>query len=824
MKKSLSFFCLLLCLPLFLCGFFFLFSVNENSAVAVNENTTASADEGETRTFTSVTDFIKYISDYSSINQNDTIILDADMDFSNANGLYPSRTIGTADAPFCGTFDGNGHTISNVFMDLSGNTTSTLYAGIFGYTNGATIKNLRISGTYTVRINPPTYTYMGMLAGSIENTTIENCYITAVPTINFNGSTTGNYSYKMLNYGAIAGSAESSTIRNCIVNNSSSSTPMTTISLDVNYRTNAKIGGLVGNLSNSTILFAITSQVINVEVLSSYSGTCYVGGIFGYVSGSSSQVVNCVTENTLNVTDDRSVANVGIIGGYISTPAPRNYNLSYCYYYSDGTFTYETFGNKGNYALSDSEANMTAATTYCTNQSYFDTKNWHSLLGDHWDFRNVWYSSGGQVLLQAFGGTMSVVAQVSNSDALEIDSNDSAGGTYRYEDEVTFSFRFRQTGEDADTIFSRYYTLSTLTIGSTTAASFSRVETDDGYYYALNPYDNYSRLSMTTSDPDVSGNVTYTITISGITRNYAGTYRVNLEPEKFVGRFEYRLYDHNSDETSGEGYVLVPEEIKTECYVYYLDGDNETREVERTDLKYGDQYTISTESRNDSVYVFEGWYLVSEDGEDTKLSSSQNLSFIFGQELDGVELNDDFQVYARYVSDACVITFLFDDGMESILLSNGREINESGESISIVKESTQLRITFVMKPNYTFDTDRFIQTLNTYLADQGASGLDNFCVLDETMSTVDEESGESTYVFVLDLNMLNTADFINGFTLDFTTEAVDVFDMNIVWIIVGSVGGAIVLAGIIVLIVVLVRRRGGGGGSVNKSAFKNMYY
>lgn len=51
--------------------------------------------------------------------------------------------IGTVGKPFRGTFDGNGWTISNITID--GEFT---YQGLFGYTNGATIKNLNIAGTY----------------------------------------------------------------------------------------------------------------------------------------------------------------------------------------------------------------------------------------------------------------------------------------------------------------------------------------------------------------------------------------------------------------------------------------------------------------------------------------------------------------------------------------------------------------------------------------------------------------------------------------------------------------------------------------------------
>lgn len=52
--------------------------------------------------------------------------------------------IGNSDTPFTGTFDGNGHTVSN-FTVTADETYGKNSAGFFGYSNGGTIKNLRIA-------------------------------------------------------------------------------------------------------------------------------------------------------------------------------------------------------------------------------------------------------------------------------------------------------------------------------------------------------------------------------------------------------------------------------------------------------------------------------------------------------------------------------------------------------------------------------------------------------------------------------------------------------------------------------------------------------
>ena len=139
MKKSISIFIsLLLCLPLLLCGAFFVFNINfakaEEIVVPLYNND----------------DFIRTINEYNSTGDagaTRTYILQEDIDVSSLDGKITGM-FGTASLPFAGTFDGNGHTISNLNINitLTADSNTFLYAGLFGYTNGATIKNLHISG------------------------------------------------------------------------------------------------------------------------------------------------------------------------------------------------------------------------------------------------------------------------------------------------------------------------------------------------------------------------------------------------------------------------------------------------------------------------------------------------------------------------------------------------------------------------------------------------------------------------------------------------------------------------------------------------------
>lgn len=97
--------------------------------------------------------------------------LTANIDLNNEPNWTP---IGKSGLPFQGTFDGYGYQITNLKISNGGQ-----YAGLFGYTKGAVIKNCNVTG----EING--YNYTGGIVGSANvNTKIRNC--------SFQGNVEGN--------------------------------------------------------------------------------------------------------------------------------------------------------------------------------------------------------------------------------------------------------------------------------------------------------------------------------------------------------------------------------------------------------------------------------------------------------------------------------------------------------------------------------------------------------------------------------------------------------------------------------------------------------
>lgn len=141
--------------------------------------------------------------------------------------------IGVESAPFMGVFDGNGKQLTG----FSINRTSD-YVGFFGYTDGATIKNLTITGD----VKGGQYT--GAFVGKATSGTLTN--------LTYNGDVQGgNYTGGITGYGSAS---------NADVNG--------------NVQGGQCTGGITGYGSASS-----------VEVSGSVTGSSYVGGIAGYASG-----------------------------------------------------------------------------------------------------------------------------------------------------------------------------------------------------------------------------------------------------------------------------------------------------------------------------------------------------------------------------------------------------------------------------------------------------------------------------------------------------------------------------------------------------------
>ena len=194
---------------------------------------------------------------------------------------------------YCGTFDGNGKTIRNLYIN-----STIMFKGFFGYAVDCCIKNITFNNAKVKNTN----TYgTGILAGAFEKCTIENIKILA------NCSVEGTE-----NTGGIAG-AGSGNISNCenraMVNGTN------------------RVGGIVGNSCDNTISScanygAVTGTEYAVGGMVGYfeSGTMQNSANYGDISGADlvgNLIGHALTFNLNNVLGVGNVTATNQIGGLI---------------------------------------------------------------------------------------------------------------------------------------------------------------------------------------------------------------------------------------------------------------------------------------------------------------------------------------------------------------------------------------------------------------------------------------------------------------------------------------------------------------------------
>lgn len=199
-----------------------------------------------------------------------------------------------ANGTFSGSYDGQGYTISNLYIYNP----SRNYYGLWGYCANATIKNL---GVTNVSINAGDD--VGGLVGYMDATgTVSNCYVTGV----VSSSSTGIV-------GGLMGEAFDATITNCHANCSISE--------------GAKAGGLLGMLSGGSISNSYASGSITASTAS------YIGGLIGGIQNSAGIINSCYSSSAITINGEYAGGKsfTGGFIGYIYQNALSAVTISDCY-------------------------------------------------------------------------------------------------------------------------------------------------------------------------------------------------------------------------------------------------------------------------------------------------------------------------------------------------------------------------------------------------------------------------------------------------------------------------------------------------------------
>ena len=269
-------------------------------------------------------DNVQSVTNYSG----KTIYLDKDI---SVNRIVPGTTwnSGGSYLVFKGTFDGQQHTIT------INHTTTQAFTGLFRYTYGATIKNLRLEGTINSSYNN-TASFIGM---SQSTTVIENCI----------SNVTINSTAEVGVAGMVGGASNNITFRGCAFIGT------------LNGTSSSQNGGFVGYQWNNgshtytNCLFAptsVSSTLTNVYTFDEYNSSsdthsstftnCYFTEAFGEEQAKQAYTITGVSPVTVAMYGTATNYNVSGLTSYSS-----NQGLVY----NDGSVTYLYAGDGDNVKL-----------------------------------------------------------------------------------------------------------------------------------------------------------------------------------------------------------------------------------------------------------------------------------------------------------------------------------------------------------------------------------------------------------------------------------------------------------------------------------------
>ena len=253
-----------------------------------------------------------------------TVFLDSDLSLAGKS----FEPIGTSSNYFCGTFDGQGHVISNLEM-----TSSSQCAGLFGYSKGLAIKNVILdsSCSITSSFSDSGDAFIGGIIGRCEAKngpcTIENSV--NMGSVTFSGNVNGDGYHLYL--GGIAGglyssSDHSQTVKNCanygVITHSGESE-------------GSRIGGIIGHSYNSSSMIksAYIYNCLNNGTIT-HNGTTSNGLCLGEIAGKTyyTTIENCVSGGKISLLTGATNKNyTGSIVGYVESYT----NINYTYFTSD---------------------------------------------------------------------------------------------------------------------------------------------------------------------------------------------------------------------------------------------------------------------------------------------------------------------------------------------------------------------------------------------------------------------------------------------------------------------------------------------------------
>ena len=718
------------------------------------------------------------IKDYSSA----TLVLNEDITISS--NWSP---IGLEANSFKGIFDGNGHTIT--FEETT--KINGAYQGLFGYTDGATIKNLQISGDYLISSTDSTESeiFAGLLLGYGRNTTIENCEVVS------NENATPQKITKKLTYGTLAGRLVGGELKNISV------IANQTFSAELSNSYTIKLGGVVGATDNvkitKTVVFGSIS--LNISLGKDLDSRFYVGGMVGEVDDGS--LSDCAVSINLAVAQNETYEyRIGAIIGNILSMYNSGAINSIAF-----SSTFDAFGYAGSYNFSNIETKdyviNVADPTILKTESFFVndysvvesqgqsvTFGWNQ-SAEPWDFTSRWLvintQSGQEVRLQSFQSfDFSLESVIDDNGMLQAQGN-SKREDVPYGEYATFTLEFK------DDIYSTYYDISEILKDGAPLGLDSFIEKDGALIS--------SNGEITLTDKVLDGQRIFELNILS-SSSTEGRYSFRLSAVRFP---IYLVAGNVSD-----GQINLGENGS----IRYSNSSSLTTNIER-EVSNGTVLTVDAVANR--LYSFDSWklyyltynsagaieyagqkWMLAENVDD--LTTMSTITINFGVK-DGKQTSfyKSFLLLATFNYNPYTLNFNYDSNLISKVEINNQTLQTN--SIQLDKnENVNIKV-YVSSKN-TLNSEKITQAIKNLFASQ-TSRFDYESYTDPTNSEM------TIYEFSFSTSALKENDNKSySISLVATEGDGEPEKDNTMWIIIGVVGGVVVL-GLIGLTIWLVLRK-----------------